>query len=326
MKRREFITLLGGVATWPIAARGQTERIRRIGWLEAEAEGDEISRAYSAALFQALAELGWDEGRNLRIERRFGYGNPTKIRSSAAELAALAPDVIITTLAAATRAMQLATQTIPIVFTSGGDAAALGLIKNIARPEGNTTGFASSEPATGGKWLELLMQAAPHLTRVAVVFSPVAQGAPDFIEAIEPAARTLRIQTMNVVFHDGVELVRALDSFASTPNSGLLMLPPARIPEHGMIIKLAAEHRLPAIYSQRYLAAEGGLISYGADATDQFRRAAGYVDRILRGAKVSDLPVQFPTKYQLVVNMKTAKAIGLDIPAAMLARADEVIE
>jgi putative ABC transport system substrate-binding protein len=295
------------------------------GW-KPKGEGGEISRAYSTALIQALAALGWDEGRNLRIERRFGYGNPTKIQSSAAELAALAPDVIITTAAAATRAMQLATQTIPIVFTSGGDASALGLIRNIARPEGNTTGFSSSEPANGGKWLELLKQAAPHLTRVAVVFSPISQGASNFIAAIEPAARTLSIQTMNITFRDGVELVRALDSFASTPNGGLLMLPPARIPDRGMIIKLAAEHRLPAIYSQRFLAAEGGLISYGADAIDQYRGAATYVDRVLRGAKVSDLPVQFPTKYQLVVNLRTAKEMDLAIPETFLLHADELIE
>jgi putative ABC transport system substrate-binding protein len=235
--------------------------------------------------------------------------------------------MIVAANSAATRAVQLATQTIPIVFSGGGDVAATGLVKNIARPEGNTTGFSSSEPAAGGKWLELLKEAVPQVARVAIVFNPeLAVTSPNYLATIEPAAHALALQTIKTPFRDTIELVRSIDAFAAEPNGGLLMLPPPLIADRATIIKLAAQHRLPAIYTQRALAAEGGLISYGADTVDQHRRAASYVDRILRGAKVSDLPVQFPTKYQLVVNMKTANAISLTIPAAFLLHADELIE
>jgi putative ABC transport system substrate-binding protein len=327
MNRRSFISLLGAAA-WPIAARGQQpERMRRIGWLDFGTEGDQISQTTRAALIEALAKLGWAAGHNLEIELRFGYGDPNKIRSSAGELVTLAPDMIIASGGAATRAVQAATQTIPILFTGGGDAAANGFVKNIARPEGNTTGFSSSEPTTAGKSLGLLKEAAPQVTRVAILFNPdLAPTTPNYLAAIEPAARMLVLQTIKTPFRDPVELVRAIDAFAAEPNGGLLVLPPPAIPDRATIIKLAAEHRLPAIYSQRFLAAEGGLMAYGIDTPDQSRRAASYVDRILRGAKVSELPVQFPTKYQLVVNLKAAKAIGLTIPAAFLLHADELIE
>jgi putative ABC transport system substrate-binding protein len=329
MRRRDFIKgIAGSAAAWSLAAHAQQDgRVRLIGLMDSYDENSVVSQAIRTALREALAKLSWIEGRNLKIERHVGAADANRLRAVAAELVSLAPDVLVTTGAAPTRALQQATQTIPIVFTGGGDAAANGLVKNIARPEGNTTGFSSSEPTAGGKWLELLKEAAPRITRVAIVFNPeVAPTAPNYIASIEHAARTLSVQTFKVAFHDTVELVRSIDAFAAEPNGGLLMLPPPSIPDRATIIKLAAQHRLPAIYPQRALAAEGGLISYGADVVDQNRRAASYVDRILRGAKVAELPVQFPTKYQLVVNMKTANAMGLTIPEAFLLHADELIE
>jgi putative ABC transport system substrate-binding protein len=329
MRRRDFITgIAGSAAAWPSAARAQQDgRVRLIGWMDSYDETSLASQSIRTALRAALAELGWIEGRNLKIDRRFGGADANRLRAIAAELVSLAPDVIVTPGAAPTRALQQATQTIPIIFTGGGDAAANGLVKNIARPESNTTGFSSAEPTIGGKWLELLKEAVPRLTRVAIVFNPeVAPTAPNYISSIQQAAQTLSMQTVKLAFRDTVELVRSIDAFATEPNGGLLMLPPPSIPDRATIIKLAAQHRLPAVYSQRALAAEGGLISYSADIVDQNRRAASYVDRILRGAKVSELPVQFPTKYELVVNVNTAKAIGLTMPEAFLLHADELIE
>jgi putative tryptophan/tyrosine transport system substrate-binding protein len=325
LKRREFITLLGGVAAaGPVAVRAQPgERVRRIGLLDAWT--DEGSRANRVALAQGLAALGWIEGRNLKTEQRFGGGDADRMGTAAAELVALTPDLIVAFGAAPTRALQHATQTIPIVFTAAGDAAAIGLVKDIAHPDGNTTGFSSFEPTMAGKWLELLKQAAPRLARIAVVFNPdLAPTALRYLAVIEPAARALAVQAIKMPFRDTIELVRAIDAFAAEPNGGLLVLPPPIIPE--TIIKLAAQHRLPAMYAILALAADGGLLAYGADYFDQHRRAAAYVDRLLRGAKVSELPVQFPTKYLLVVNVKTAKAIGLAIPEAFLLQADELIE
>jgi putative ABC transport system substrate-binding protein len=330
MRRREFITLLGGAAAtawWPLAAWAQqTGGLRRIGWLDGAAGSDEYSQINRDAFREVLPKLGWIEGRNLKFDHR-GGNDVNRLRVAAAELVSLAPDVIVAGGAAPTRALQLATQIIPIVFTGGGDAAANGLVKNISRPEGNTTGFSSAEPTVGGKWLELLKEAAPRVTRVAIVFNPdFGPTAPNYIASIEAAARTLGVQTVKVLFREAVELVRAVDAFATEPNGGLLMLPPPSITESATIIKLAAQHGLPAIYPQRGLAVEGGLISYSTDIVDQNRRAASYVDRLLRGTKVADLPVQFPTKYELVVNVKTAKAIGLTIPEAFLLHADELIE
>jgi putative ABC transport system substrate-binding protein len=328
MRRRDFITLFGGAAAWPLAARAQQANgVRRVGWLDSGDGIDEASQANRAALPEALAKLGWIEGRNLKIEQRFSADNANRLRAAAVELVSLAPDAIVASGAAATRAVQLATQIIPIVFTGGGDAAANGLVKDIARPEGNTTGFSSTEPTAGSKWLELLKEAAPRLGRILIVFnSELARSGPNYVATIEPAARALAVQTVMAPFRDAVELVRSIDAFASKPNGGLMMLPPPFIADRATILKLAVEHRLPAIYPQRALAIEGGLISYGADALDQNLRAASYVDRILRGAKMSELPVQFPTKYELVVNLRAAKAIGLTIPEALLLRADEVIE
>jgi len=328
MNRRAFITLLGGAAAWPLAARAQqNDRGRRIGWLDLFDENADESRAIRNALREGLASLGWIEGRNLNIDQRFAAGDLNRTRTYAAELVSLGADVLVTPSATPTRALQQATQTIPIVFTGGGDASANGLVKNIVRPEGNTTGFSTSEPTQAGKWLELLKQAAPQLSRVAIVFKPdVAPTAPQYIAAIEAVAQSLSVQTIKIAFQDAVDLVHSIDAFAVAPDSGLLVLPPPFTADRFTIFKLAIQHRLPAMYSQRALAAEGGLIAYSADVVDQSRRAASYVDRLLRGAKVAELPVQFPTKYQLVVNMKTAKAIGLAIPEDFLLHADEVLE
>jgi len=329
IRRRDFITFIGGAAaTWSVAARAQQDgRVPLIGCLDAFDENSTGSQVIRTALREGLAKLGWIEGRNLKIEQRFGASDANRVQASAMELVSHAPEVIVSGGAAITRALQQATQTIPIVFTGGGDAAVNGLVKNIARPEGNTTGFSSAEPTAGGKWLELLKQAAPSLTRIAILFNPdVAPTAPNYIASIESAAVSLSVQIVKVPFRDAIELVHSIDAFAGEPNGGLLILPPPFIGDRSTILKLATHHRLPAMYSQRTLAVEGGLISYAADVADQTRRAASYVDRILHGAKVADLPVQFPTKYQLVVNIRTAKAIGLTIPEAFLLQADELLE
>jgi putative tryptophan/tyrosine transport system substrate-binding protein len=330
IRRRDFITLLGGaVAAWPLAARAQqAERVRRVGVLVGGAENDPGSFAQMAALREGLAKLGWIEGRNLRIDIRFGANDPDRVRAQAAELVSLPTDVIVTTAAVATRAVQQQTQTIPIVFTAGGDAAANGLVRNIVRPEGNTTGFSTSEPSEAGKWLGLLKEAAPQLNRVAVVFNPeVALTSPSYIATIEAAAPALAVQAIiKMPVRNAVDIVRGIDAFATEPNAGLLMLPPPDAGNVETIIQLAAQHRLPAIYPNRGNVAAGGLIAYGVDLADLSRRAASYVDRLLRGEKVSELPVQFPTKFELVINLKAAKALGLSVPLALLSRADEVIE
>jgi ABC-type uncharacterized transport system substrate-binding protein len=337
IRRREFITLLGGAAALssglrPRAARAQQgERMRRIGVLAVGTEGDPSQKANLAALWEGLAKLGWVEGRNLRIDVRYEAGDLNRIRAHAAELVSLAPEVIVVSAnTAATIAVQQRTKTIPIVFTQGGDPVVNGLVRSLARPEGNTTGFSNSEPTFAGKWLELLKEAVPRVNRVALLFnselSLTAVG-PAYISSIEAAAAAFAVQTIKLPFRDPIDIVRGIDAFAAEPNGGLIVLPP---PPQGAnretVIRLAAQHRLPAIYNGRDLAAAGGLMSYGSSLADQYRRAASYVDRLLRGAKVSELPVQFPTKFELVVNLKTAKAIGLAIPESFLLRADEVIE
>jgi putative tryptophan/tyrosine transport system substrate-binding protein len=330
VQRREFITLLGGTAAaWPLAARAQQAGgARRIGWLIARAENDPASQAGRAALEEALAKLGWIEGRNLRIDVRFAADDIDRLRAYAAELVSLAPAVIVSGSAVATRAVQERTQTIPIVLVGGGDPAAIGLVQNIARPEGNTTGFPGPEPSIAGKWLELLKEAAPRVTRVAIVFNPnLAPTAPIYISLIEAAAPAFGVKAVELPIGNAISIVRALDAFAAEPNGGLLVLPPpATTAIRETIIPLAAQHRLPAIYPSQADAAAGGLLAYAANGIDQNRRAAYYVDRLLRGAKVSELPVQFPTKFELIVNLKTAKTIGLTIPESFLLRADELIE
>jgi putative ABC transport system substrate-binding protein len=331
MRRREFIAGLGSAAAWPLGARAQQgERVRRVGVLMAGAsEGDPFQRANLARLRDGLARLGWMEDRDLRIDVRFAGGDLNRIRAYAAELVSLAPDVLmVTPPTMATIAVQEQTQTIPIVFTAGGDPLVSGVMRNITRPEGNTTGFSNYEPSFVGKWLAMLKAAAPRLTRVAVIFSPELVSSPFgsiYMPSIEAAAPTFALQMIKLPIRDVVDVVRGIDAFAAEPNGGLVVLPPA--PYRETVIRLAAQHRLPAIFHSRDFAVTGGLMSYGsASPTDQFRRAASYVDRLLRGAKVSDLPVQFPTKFELVINLKTAKALGLTIPETLLATADEVIQ
>jgi putative tryptophan/tyrosine transport system substrate-binding protein len=326
MKRREFLGALGGVAAMPFAATAQ-EGSRRalIGWLDGQDENDSVARSLRSALREGLAKLGWIEGRNLRIELRFGASDANRMRDAASELVHLSPDIIIAGGASPARAAKEATQKIPIVFTGGGDATAIGLVKTIGRPEENITGFSNSEPSIGGKWLELLKAAAPHLARVAIVFNPdIGPTAPRYIASAEAAAQRHAVQTVKVPFHNAVELVRSIDVFAIEPNGGLMLLPPS--PLRPTVLQLAAQHRLPAIYSNRAIAFDGGLLSYSTDTVEQHRSAATYVDRILRGTKIADLPVQWPTKYQLAVNLRTAKAIGLTISEAFLLQADELIE
>ena len=339
MRRREFITLLGGVAAAPAmllprAARAQQDgRMRRIAVLQGDA-GSERDPAYQAnlAVFrEALTKLGWIEGRNLRIDHRAGAGNLDRMRADAAELVGLAPDVIVTRTAAATQAMQRQTQSIPIIFTGvGGDPVGTGIVGSIARPEGNTTGFTNLFYSISGKWMELLKEAAPRIARVALVFNPdinsnILSGG-GYAAPIEAAAPVLAVQLIKMPVRDGLELVRAIDAFAGEQNGGLLALPGSIGVNRELLIRLAAQHRLPAVYPDRSFVAEGGLMSYGSIEIDRYRGAATYVDRILRGAKVGELPVQYPTKFELVVNLKTAKAIGLTIPETFLVRADEVIE
>jgi putative ABC transport system substrate-binding protein len=328
-KRRDFITLLGGAAAWPVAARAQQgERIgRRIGILLGAAENDRDEQANLDAFREGLARLGWVEGRNLRIDLRFGGGDPERLRDYAAELAGLAPDAIFAVGGAPTKALEQHTQTIPVVFR-GPDPLDAGLLRNIARPERNITGFSVYGSSIAGKWLELLKEAAPSLARVAIVFNPELTLTPSrYLSPIEAAATALGVPAVNTPVREAIEMVRAVEAFAAEPNGGLLVLPPPpNTSARNAILHLAEQHKLPAIYPSQADAAAGGLLAYATDLVDLNRRAAGYVDRLLRGAKVSELPIQYPTKFDLVVNLRAARAIGLSIPVSFLARADEVIE
>ena len=327
--RREFITLLGGVAAaWPLAARAQQgERMRRIGILLGASENDRDEQANLGAFREELATLGWVEGSNLRIDLRFGVGDPERLRNYAAELVGLAPDVIFAVGGAPTSALEQHTQTIPIVFR-GPDPVDAGLVRNNARPERNITGFSVYGSLIAGKWLELLKEAAPHLARVAIIFNPeLTLTSSRYLSPIEVAATALGVPAVNTPVREAADIVRAIDAFAGEPNGGLLVLPPPpNISVRKTILNLAEQHKLPEIYPSQADAAAGGLLAYAPDLVDLYRRAAGYVDRLLRGAKVSELPVQYPTKFDLLVNLRAARAIGLSIPASFLARADEVIE
>jgi putative ABC transport system substrate-binding protein len=329
MRRREFIAGLGSAAAWQVTAQAQqAERVRRIGWLIGGAESDRGWQDNVAALREALAKLGWIEGGNLRTDLRFAADDPDRVGALATELIGLAPDVMVTSSGAASRAVHQQTYTIPIVFTAGGDATADGSVRNIARPEGNITGFSLREPSVAAKWLELLKEAAPRVTSVALLFNPeLAPTNPSYISSIDAAAPALGIQTIKMPFRTAVDITRAIDAFAAEPHGALLVLPPAPTSAiRDTIFQLATEHRLPAVYSSLTAAAAGGLLAYATDLVDQHRRAASYVDRILRGTKINELPVQFPTKFNLVINLRAARAIGLDIPPTLIARADEVIE
>jgi ABC-type uncharacterized transport system substrate-binding protein len=331
VKRRAFITLIGGAAlsiAGPLAARAQQpNRMRRIGVLTPFAADEAEGHARLTAFAQALQQSGWAVGQNVQIDYRWGDGKPVTMRKYAAELIALAPDVVLASSSAALAPLLEATRTVPIVFAGIGDPVAAGYVESLARPGGNATGFALFEYSIGGKWLELLKEIAPGVTRVAVLRDSSIAAGPGQFGAIQALAPSLGVELRPVDVHDAGEIERAVAAFAQASGGGLIVLgSPGATIHRGVIIALAAKHRLPAVYTSRYLAAAGGLISYGPDFLDQHRRAAGYVDRILRGEKPADLPVQAAVKYELVINLKTAKALGLEIPATVLARADEVIE
>jgi putative tryptophan/tyrosine transport system substrate-binding protein len=329
LKRREFITLLGGAATaWPLAARAQQrEQMRRIGVLMNLGSDDAEGQARNAAFLQGLQELGWTVGRNVRIEYRWGGGDVELFRRYASELVALAPDVILSTGSPSVAAFQQATRTVPIVFVTVVDPVSSGFVDTLARPGGNITGFALYEYSISGKWLQLLKEIAPRITRAAVIRDPALTAGGGQLGVIQAVAPSVGAEVTPVNVRDAGEIERAITGFARLPNGSLVVTASTLAGVHrDLIIALAARYRLPAVYPLRYFVAAGGLISYGPDQIDQYRQAAGYIVRILKGEKAADLPVQGPTKYELVINLKTAKALGLDVPATLLARADEVIE
>jgi putative tryptophan/tyrosine transport system substrate-binding protein len=328
MRRREFITLLGGAAAWPFAVRAQqSDRMRRIGVLMSLAADDREGQARLNAFVQGLQELGWTDGRNLRIDTRWAAGEGAQARKYAAELVALAPDVILASGGSLVGPLLQATHTVPIVFTQTPDPVGAGFVDSLARPGGNATGFSIFEYSVGGKWLELLKQIAPSVTRVAVIRDPATpQGIGQF-SAVQSLAPSLGLEVSPINARNAGELERDIAAIARVPNSGLIVTGSnVGIDQRKLIVTLASRYKLPAVYPLSLFATTGGLISYGADAIDPHRRAAAYVDRILKGEKPADLPVQAPTKYELVINLKTAKALGLEIPTTLLARADKVIE
>jgi putative ABC transport system substrate-binding protein len=329
MRRREFITLLGGAAAaWPLGASAQQgERIRRIGMLMSQAADDPEGQARLEAFLLALQQLGWIDGRNLRIDTRWAAASADDNRKYAAELVALAPDVILVPGSLALAALQQATRTVPIVFTFATDPVGSGSVQSLARPGGNTTGFMQFEYSLSGKWLELLKEIAPGITRAAVIRDHATPSGSAQFAVIQAVASLLRVVVSPVGLRDTDEIERAVADFVHSRNGGLIVTGSALATRHrNLIIALAARYKLPAVYPARFFVTGGGLVSYGPDLVDQYRRVAGYVDRILKGEKPGDLPVQAPTKYELVINLKTAKALGLEVPPTLLARADEVIE
>jgi putative ABC transport system substrate-binding protein len=328
MKRREFIAGLGGAAAWPLAARAQQgDRVRRIGYLDA-GEYDPLAKSDLSVFTQALAGLGWTEGRNMRMEVRWASGDFNRLPVLARELVGLQPDIIVTGGTPATVALQRETRTIPIVFAGVGDPVASGLVPRLNQPGGNITGFGRSEASLGGKWLELLSEIAPGLKRAAIMFNPdVAVTASAYMPSFETAARSLKIEPIAAPVRSDVEIEAAIGVIGRESGGGLVVTSDAFTLMHrAAIISAAVRNNVPVVATISDFAREGGLLSYGVDEVDIFRRAASYVDRILRGAKPGDLPVQFPTKYEMVVNAKTAKALGLTVPQSILLRADEVIE
>jgi putative ABC transport system substrate-binding protein len=329
MERREFIVLVGSAVTaWPLAVRAQqTDHMRRLGVLFSVAEADAEGQARAAALKLGLLEHGWVEGRNLEIDYRWGGGDPSRLRAYTAELMALNPDVIFAAPSAALAAVQRATRAIPIVFAQVSDPVGAGFVASLAHPGGNITGFALFEFAVGAKWVELLKQIAPSVSRAAVIYDPATPSATGFLPLIEAAGRSFGVDIFVHSVRDSNEIEGAISALAAEPNGGLIALAgPLITGKRDLIISLANKSRLPTIFALRYYAEAGGLASYGVDNHDLYRRAASYIDRILRGEKPSDLPVQEATKFQLVINLKTAKALGLTVPSALLAAADELIE
>ena len=327
MQRRDFITLLGGAAAWPLAARAQQgERIRRVGVLMNVAEDDPESKSRLAAFVEGLRQLGWSADRNLRIDTRWSTGDANSFRGYAAELVALAPDVMIAS-GASIVALQQITRTVPIVFVNVTDPVGGGFVESLARPGGNTTGFTPFEIGISVKWLELLKEIAPQVTRAAVLRDASYPVGTAQFGAIQAIASSLGVEVSPIGVRDAPEIERGITAFAQSPNGGLIVTVGSPMAGHReLIIALAARHRLPTVSPWRYFVASGGLISYGPDAIEQYRQAAGYVVRILKGEKAADLPVQAPTKYELVINLKTAKGLGIEVPPTLLARADEVIE
>jgi putative ABC transport system substrate-binding protein len=331
IRRREFITLLGGAAgaaSWPLGARAQQgDRVRRIGVLMWGDENDPEGKLRSSAFTQALASLGWADGRNVRIDLRWWGDDIKRIPGLAQELVGLQLDIIVTGGAAATAAVQRETRTIPIVFVTLIDPVASGIVARLDRPSGNVTGFATLEASLAGKWLELLSEIAPGLKRAAIMFNPDIVFTSPYMPSFETAARSLKVAPIIAQIHGDAEIEAAIIALGREPGSGLVLVPDAFTGTHrAPIISAAARNNVPAVYAQSYFVRDGGLLSYGPDQGDTFRRAAAYVDRILRGAKPGDLPVQLPTKFEMVVNRKTATALGLAIPPSILLRADEVIE
>jgi putative ABC transport system substrate-binding protein len=328
--RRDIIGLMGGAAVaWPLVARAQAPaaRLRRIGVLMGTAEIDVDQREQVLQFTQRLTELGWKQGADIHIEYRWAAGDVARLRTQATELARLTPDVIFAQGTPATTALRQAAPTTPLVFVNISDPVSSGLVSSLAYPGGNITGFTNYEFSMGGKWLEILKEIAPHVTRVAIIHNPENPALPGLLRAVEAAGAKLNVRAAAGPARTAEEFEQTITAFASAPNGGLLVLLDFLTLAHrDLIVKLAADHRLPAGYALRVFATSGGLISYGVDSVDLFRRGASYVDRILKGAKPADLPVQQPTKFQLVINVKTAKALGLDVPPMLLARADEVIE
>jgi putative ABC transport system substrate-binding protein len=326
--RRDFITLLGGAAAWPLAARAQQgDRVRRIGMLMQLDENDPEAKSFVSAFTQALAGLGWTDGRNVRMDLRRGGGDINRIERLAQELVGMQPDIILAGGSTVTVALQRETRTIPIVFASLADPVANGIVARLDRPSGNITGFAGFEPTLGGKWLELLSEIAPDLKRAAIMFNPDAANASTYMPSFEAAARSLKIVPITAPVHSDVEIETAIISLGREPGGGLVV--PAdtfTVVHRAPIILAAARNNVPAVYNLSAYARDGGLLSYGPDLVDPWRRAATYIDRILRGEKPGDLPVQLPTKFEMVVNRKTTTALGLAIPPSILLRADEVIE
>jgi putative tryptophan/tyrosine transport system substrate-binding protein len=328
VKRREFITLLGGALAWPLTARAQRpDRMRRVGVLMHLAADDPEGQRRVAAFLQGLQEAGWAIGRNVNIDMRWAAGEADRFPRYAMELVALAPDVILASATPSVRAVQQTTRTVPIVFVLVPDAVGSGIVASLSRPGGNATGLTPNEFGMSVKWLELLKQIAPNVTRAAVLRDPANPAGIGQFGAIQGAAPSFGVEISPIGVDDAEQIERGITAFAREPNGGLIVLAlPTTLVHRNLIIKLAAQHRFPAVYNSRLFAAEGGLMSYGPDILDQYRSAAGYVDRILRGAKPADLPVQQPTKFELVINLKTAKALGLTVPNTLLALADEAIE
>jgi len=329
VRRREFITLLAGsVAAWPRIVRAQQrEQTRRVGILLPATADDAVWQDRLGAFLQGLGPLGWTIGRNLHVDTRWATTNAAEIRRHAAELAALAPDAILAAATSSVVPLLQATRTVRIIFTATNDPVGFGFVDSLARPGGNATGFMNWEFSMGAKWLELLKQIAPGVMRVAVLRDASQSFTVNVFTAIQTAAPSLGMEVIPVNMRDAGEIEQAVANFARSPNGGLIPSPSSAVVQHrDLIVTLAARHKLPAIYWERFFVTAGGLMSYGPDITEAFRQAAGYVDRILKGEKPADMPVQAPTKYELAINLKTAKALGLTVPQSLLARADEVIE